>query len=822
MKKLLICTFLIAWMLPVRADGIRTPLPKKCEAFRPDILFTSTSTLTEKNVKALLRSGDYGQNSSRRGSDGQEYWIVYSDRANNPTYVEPGSKTVFKQLGFNDKVRIAQIKDGWALVYTEPKEQETYPRFSSMIEWQGWIPMDHLLLWSVCPTNDKGIYNKAVFCVNLDENTSNGRTGKCFKNPDNMDDYSRTRTDFTYFFVMKEQGDLFLLAHQNTLDGPSYKVLYGWVDKSSFVAWNQRSCLEPNWNPDDVEYFAKNGVKVYIYDDAAMTNKASFITFPTPSGSYKADMYRMAGDVLRYPILDNSTETAWNCSTFSSPGNGAINAGTTRRDASGNPYKRNLEALSNINISIVIDGTRSMERYFPAVKQTIQEIGKFFPDTWHVKVGVLIYRDKYDGKYITEMVNFTNPKNVKLAAWLDNGGEYGIRSSAGDKTMEEALFYGIDAALEGFNFNPEESNLMFVIGDCGDAGDYPEITEESLIAKLAAKNVSLMGFQVRNEASSTAFSFFNNNIISLIQGSLSLKYNNLIQTYGNEDQKKSRVEIMSRLRKIQNKDKKSFASEYIFDNNVQNAEGDLFIGSHKYVQAGAMDVNELREQIESVVAAVKKNVDYQANIFTDAYNGVVEKKADIYFESTSGVITGTELEDIFLKRRVSAEAYNTLKANGLAVSFKGYTPKTDASQHDYYKSVIFISQQELSTMMLRLKPLYEVADREGNDREPYVKAMKALLQGMIPNISDSEMNAKGYDEVMSMVAGLNVATRMFKGRTIAEVASTKAVPANEYLSILKKFKQKYKKLQLIQKQPYPFVREYNGAKYYWIPTDDLP
>ena len=93
---------------------------------------------------------------------------------------------------------------------------------------------------------------------------------------------------------------------------------------------------------------------------------------------------------------------------------------------------------------------------------------------------------------------------------------------------------------------------------------------------------------------------------------------------------------------------------------------------------------------------------------------------------------------------------------------------------------------------------------------------------MIPNISDAEMNAKGYDEVMSMVAGLNVATRSMKGRTIAEVASVKAVPANEYQSITEKFKRQYLKLQRIQKQPYAFVREFNGAKYYWIPTDDLP
>lgn len=792
------------------AAGITTPLPKKCEAFRPDILYTAM--LTEKNVKALVRSGDYGQRTSRRGDEGHEYWIVFSDRANNPTFVAPGSKTVYKRLGFNDKVRIAQIKDGWALVYNEPKEQETYPRFSSMIEWLGWIPMDNLLLWNICPTNDKGIYNKAMLCANLDEDMSNDRSGKCFKNPDNLKDFEPARVDFTYFFVMKEQGDMVLLAHQNTMNGQSFRVLYGWVDKNSFVAWNQRSCLEPNWNPDDVEYFVKNGVKVNIYDDAGMTNKASWITYSSNKGGpYKADMYRMAGDVLRYPILDNNTETAWNCSTFSSPGgNGAINAGTTQRNQPGGTIKHNLDALSNINITFVMDGTRSMEPYFPAVKKTLKEIVKYFPETWKVKVGCLIYRDKADDDYVTEMVPLTSPDNEKLAAWLDRGGEYGIRSSGKDKTMEEALYYGIDRALDAFNFNPEESNLMFVIGDCGDAGDYPEITEETLINKLVERNVSLMGFQVRNDDSSNAYNFFNSNLVSLIKESLTKKYNDMVQ----EDKNlKGFVEVKPTRRK----------NEWEFNNNAKNAEGDLYIGSHKFVQSGAMNVEELRKQIENVVVAVKSNVDHQMGLVTDLQQGVREhRNSNVYFQGNSSEITGPSLDEAWLRRRVGDDTYYALKANNTTVSFRGYTPKTDASKHDYYKSVIFISQQELNTMMTRLAPLFEVANRKGNDREPYVKAMKALLQGMIPNISDAEMNAKGYDEVMSMVAGLNVATRSMKGRTIAEVASVKAVPANEYQSITEKFKRQYLKLQRIQKQPYAFVREFNGAKYYWIPTDDLP
>ena len=814
MKKMLLFSFLLSLGLSAGAADITTKLPQKCEAFRPDILYTSL--LTEKNVKTLLRSGDYGQSKSARGKDGHEFWIVFSDRADNITYVAPKSKTPYKKLGFNDKVRIAQIQDGWALVYTEPMEQETYPRFSSKMEWQGWIPMDHLLLWNTCPANEKGIYNKAMLCVNLDEDLGNENNGKCFKNPDNTKEYESARTDFTYYFVMKEQGKMVLLSHQNSMNGQTYRVLYGWVDRNSFVAWNQRSCLEPNWDPEVYEFFSKNGVKANFYDDSQLSNKSSWVEFNAGSapksknGQPDPYRYRMSGDMLRYPILDQNTDKIWNCSTFSSAGEGgAINKRSNR--ASGQAVvKRNMDALVNINIGFVMDGTQSMAPYFPAVKKTIKEINKFFPETWHVKVGFLIYRDKEDGEYVTEIVPMTSPDNEKLAGWLDKGGNYGIKSGPKDKTMEEALYYGIDKALDGFNFNPEESNLMFVIGDCGDAGDYPEITEESLVKKLAEKSVSLMGFQVRNNVSDPAFGAFTNNMTSLIMKSLQEKYDRLVES---DPVLKGTVEVKAKMKR----------NEYEFFNNAKNEEGDLYIGSYKYIRSGTLDVEELRDQIQNVVMTVKNDVDHKLSVLYDAMNGVSGSSSfgGTAFEGSTE-ITGPQLDRTWLKNRVGEAAAKELMAINATISFKGYSLKQDASAHDYFKTVIFISQQELNTMMQRLAPLYEVAQRKGNDREPYVKAMRALVQGMIPNITDAEINAKGYDEIMAMVSGLNVQTVMQKGRTITEIASTKAVPANEYQSITNKFSRQYRKLQQIQKSPYKFVREFNGAKYYWIPTEDLP
>ena len=807
MKRKTVLALLIALVsAPVFAGAqakITTPLPGKCTAFRPESLYSSI--LFTDVAQKLASSKDFGQASGNKSKD-KEYWIVYSDRADNTTYIAPGSSTPFDALAFNERVRIAKIENGYALVYNEPKEQAIYPAISSQIVWKGWIPMNRLLLWNTCPANRKGIYEKAMLCANIDENLDNGNLGKLFKDPKNTKKFEPLSINFNYYFIMKREGKMVLLATQNTMNGDSYKVLYGWVDENSYVAWNQRSCLEPTWEIESVELFAKNGTKVNIYEDSGMRNKASYITFTRKNNSeYDPYMYRMSGSSLRYPILDNSTNTLWNCSTFSSAGTGgAINAGTTETKKTDTIFKKTLDELSNIRIAIVIDGTKSMEKYFPAVRDAVKEFNTFFQKSDNVQVGVLIYRDMQDGEFVTESFPMTNPGNPELANFLNSGGRYGIKSSPKDRTMEEALYYGIDKALDTFGFKPQHSNMMFVIGDCGNSEDYPEITRESIEKKLVSKNVTLMGFQVRNEGSQ-AFSVFNNNICDLIQESLQDKF----------DQLAKGVVVKAKLKK----------NAYEFTNNATSSlQNTLYVGSHKYVQSGLMDISELRSQLEETVVTVKNTIDYQRSLIVDQERGVMDgTAAENSFRNNEAAVSAPMLDAAWLEKRLGKQTMENFRKNNTTVSFRGYTLKKDkATDREYYKSVIFISQQELNTLMIRLNPLFEVAQKKGNDREPYVKAMKALVQSMVPGITDAEMNAMGYDEVMGLVAGLNASTMTLKGRSIAEVASTQAVNAAEYQAIIAKFKRQYMKLQAIQKRPYKFAREFNGAKYYWIPTEDLP
>lgn len=780
-KALLLSVFILCGISTVFAQ---TTLPDKCEVFCPDVLLSSI-VLKETQATALEKSADYGQKKSPRN---KTFWVAYSDRDDNLTFDAPGSYKKFSSLSLNDKVRIAQIKNGYALVYIEPQVDIAFPMISQNAECKGWISMKNLLLWHSCPANEAGIYNKALLCVNLDKTHGND-LGNIYKNPKNKSKYDQLSADMEFYYVMKREGNLALLSRYHTTDGRSDKVLMGWVADQSYVAWNQRSCIEPSWDRRDVEYFADEGREAKVYSNKQLDTCVFSIRFSSRNEvSRDPHLYRMHPDMLRYPILDDGTSDLYNCSTFGGGGPVVIGGDVKKESALG--YSEEiLREMTNINIGIVIDGTSSMESFYPAVKDAIKKGVKYFDgDKYKIKVGVVIYRDYSDGEYVTETMPLTPPANPKLDMFLDSGGKYGIRSSRSDRTLEEAMYTGINVALDQLKFDAEQSNLLLVVGDCGNDRDDKKVTSDMIIDKLVDKNVHMMAFQVR-KGDEDAFSLFNAQLQTILYKSLQRKYANLNWTGALK--------------------MKETTDGYSLVNDVNS---NLYIGSHNMPVIGQaqMKMDRLSELMQDAIMYCSQSVQHQIDLITAWQHGGFSGGGD----------TGIDMNEEFVKSRLG-DAYEEYKKTNAMASFKGYTPKVDKSGRSYFKPVVFISADELNDLLDRLKPVNEAAVTENNDRAPYVKAMTALAQSMVGG-TDSEISRLGVQEIMSMVAGLNEAAGALKGYTIAEIASPQAVPEWTYLSLVEEFKRKYRALSRLKGAPYKYTRTLNGLKYYWLPVEDLP
>lgn len=798
-------------------------LPKKCMAFRPKKL--GAIILTEKEADAFVKSGSFGQTDAP-GRGQATYWDVYSDRENNTTYASPGVSTKFSSLKFNERVRIAQIQGNYALVYTEPKVGLQYPLISELAECKGWIPMNHLLLWQSCLANDRGIYNKALLCVNLEAKNLSGDLGAGYLSPDRSGKPIPLTTDMNFYFIMKQEKDMALLAIQNRVDGSmSDQVLYCWVPERSFVPWNQRSCLEPTWEREDVEYYAAKHeqVKIFATQSEALSQQGhaiSFIPFEKRTSTrYDRYLYRMAPEHLRFPILDGTNDRAYNMSTFSTLGGQAQGTSTPTNEPTIDKLKEEkLRKMQRINLAVVIDGTSSMEPYYPKVKEALKEACDFFSRNYNLRIGVVIYRDYTDGTGLAEVLPMTSAQHnlERVNAFLDSGGTYGIRSSSSDRTQEEALYNGINTALDKLAFRDGESNIMLIVGDCGNDVKDQRFSSRSLIDKLVQKDIHLMGFQVQNKGVA-AYNNFNSQLLELMRESLKGKYHKL-----NE-----KIRVVAR----QTQSKSTGRTDgYNFEGNI---EGDqLYICNHRFTDAtvngGVMSPEVLQSYMVKAISDFANTIQHQLDLIVKPINSLPVSGGGttskfVGRSSTPGMIN-VDYEFVVKALGGDAKLVQNLDQTNSILNFRGYALRRDASGRNYFKPVIFISAEEFQELLKRLAPVAEAArNSQVKDRTPYIEALKALVKSLAPGMTDAQMAALSNGDIMNMIAGLNESAEALKSYSLNDLSDPQAVSPGEYSRIINDFQKKYENLLRIrQSNSYKFVKKFNGAVYYWIPIEDLP
>ncbi len=786
MKRLLVA-FMLGFGIIISVTAA-PQLPGNCTAGLPNLLLKKT--IKESEVNALIKSGKWGQTNKS-----QKYWTVYSDRSHNITYNSPslnGGKC--DELDFNEQVRIAKIENGYALVYTENQKGAIYPLVSNNAKSRGWIPMEHLLLWSSCPTDEAGIYNKALIVLNIDEaKKGNTDIDKRYQNPITKESPQRLVADMNFYFVMKKADNgLVLLARECKMEGYTYSVLYGWVSPGSFVPWSQRTCIEPNWKPDVAEELKGKRVNVYKNGSRATDIELGRVNKITQNPTTK---YRLEPQLMRYPLLNNTSgnDNQYFVTAFARP-DGTSHVPTVpsgHDNTSAGVINNKIIGMSVINLIVLIDGHQSMENYYQPTQKIIQRAYDYFgKENKKVRAGVVIYRDYTDGQYVTEHLSMRDATDPSIAKFLQSGGDYGVKSSPSDRTLAEALFKGLEVALDTkiMGYSKDNSNLMFVIGDCGnDLADNKCISQEEIVKKCIENRVQISAFQVRNENEQSFFSF-RKQMNAIVR-------ENMKAQYGKGGFKE-------------------LADGYEYDAKVDKNHN-FYIGSTRNAELGhQMDVAKLYDLV--------KNSYMQFDDAIQAQMNVVSSVEDIIRETAeAGVSTNSSIEMKLLEGIFTPAQIAEIKKSNSLMAFQGYTDKKEANQNlEYWQPIVYISSDEFAQLMEKLQPVMSAANT-GN-RKPYVDAMKELTRSMIPDITPKEMDEKDVREIMALVAGLNVKTGSLGGRTLIQIQDENVVKQDEFDGMIADFRNKFLKLKKIRENKYDFSVERNKTTWYWIPVEDLP
>ena len=765
------------------------------------------SLLKESSLNAFLRSPNFTPVNLT-----DKPWVVYSDRDNNQTYMSPAPNSAkCTTLKFNETLRVAYVKNGFALVYVDPIQTKSLQISQEAVS-KGWVPMSNLLLWNSALSNDQGIYYKALLCRSLDSEEQSSKklpTTTCYFAPNKTAKSDEIPSDMNFYFIMKRQGNMVLLAKHSRISdlAASDKMLLGWLEQDTFAPWNQRSCAEPTWKHEDVEYFAEKDVKIKFYENKSLSgNPISDFKFAKKQYERRPRyIYRMKGNDLRYPILDDGNSKIYNLSTFKTFGNDSKNNGMSEADSIQLAvFKRQQQ----INLAIVIDGTKSMEKYYPAVKEAIKHGCNYFnTDKYTLKVGVVIYRDYADGESgLVEVLPLTRVSNIdRINDFLDSGGAYRIRSASGDKTEAEALYYGINTALDRLKFKKGESNMMLIVGDCGNDLADTKISRESLVRKMVEKEMHVMGFQVRNIGEREAYGNFNSQIIWLIRNTLLGNYKAL--TKGKE--------ISINVERVSNSAGHNEGYDYKAETKRQ-----LYLGNYRRalssVNNGEMDPAKLTTHMTSAISTFATTIQDQIDLIAQ------KGKSMIFAVDPNNIDINVDIE--FIKKRLGADYADKLK-NSQVITFKGYTPKKSEDNREFFKPIIFIAESELSMLLKRMEPVYIAAiNRDVKNRKPYFDAMKALVRSLAPGLSEEEMGALRNDEITKMIGGLNEAPASLKTQyRLDDLTNREVIPDDQYERIILDFKYKYDNLRhVFQDTRYQYKRTFGDIIYYWLPIDMLP
>ncbi|RZK61301.1 MAG: hypothetical protein EOO59_05410 [Hymenobacter sp.] len=464
--------------LPLLARLVRQP------ASRPVGLPTPTGHATRANVP----------------------WVVYSDRANNPTYREPNLAVKYKQLPFRQACYVLAEHQGFLrLVQYDPALKigtfyaKRMLKSRKAAKYLGWVPKNRLLLGSQVPTDSAGalpmLYCPALASSRVLLNTDQffyRDSLRLFAQPDLTSQLPQRLKlyDLAYVYKFSESGREALLGRADWFAADSAATsLLGWAATTALQPVGQGWFLEP-----DTVHRTRAAYQLYASPAQAWQGQPDSLARLGPAAKVA-----WASKAARLPVLQNyhradspPVAQLGLLSPLLVPGDSVLSVDgsvITRRQAAWWREKSRI-----YNIVYVLEDSPTMQKFWPEVVSTVQAtVGQVQDSTRQrtVRMGAVLY---HTGS--TPPVTLPLSSNLaRLAGWLSRQRPspvgYGARAY---QTTQK----GLTKAFNLLSNHEGENNLVILVGINGDIRD---VAQAAIIKKsLRAAEARLLCFQVAAEA----------------------------------------------------------------------------------------------------------------------------------------------------------------------------------------------------------------------------------------------------------------------------------------------------------------------------------
>lgn len=747
-------------------------------------------------------------------------WVVYSDRVNNTYYSDFNFTEKLGELDFMEPLYIKEVRGSSVRVSALQRPTST-GGFDMDVD-LGWIDLKFLVLNNKTLINEKGFTKKSMTLVSISE-TFSQREIKSLKETNEYDLYfdpdlkkrKGAENRFVIRYYLKElQGSVLLSTIDNIeRKGGLENKVSGWIQKNKTTEWDTRICLEPSTRPSAVNRYSNREIPLF-------RNKNHLNQFLQKGGDaidnsihprIVLDGKRQHPGQMRMPILNyDDNSDVYEVATFLS-----LNQVDGQRYAITNKALESFKKKQkNFNVIFAVDATNSMDPYLLSVGKSLQRIidnkEGFNDDDINVRFGLIVYRDYPDGDEALVVEPLTNDhQRIKIAIDQTEAKSIAVPRS-------EAVYHGIVEGLKKINPPKDESNIVVLVGDCGNHENDPKgYTIKDVVKTLNDYKANLITFQVANGENIEYMKF---------QSDARRKLRQIGAQRVDDDLQDVKVKLETAKHDLRNT---NYLSVLRGGDDVSHLH---VFGRYTYASEGeTMDPVLLEENIRDATTAYISAVRSKISEYESIQNRGIRKATDFQ---------GKQIDEYSL-RRLCEDLHETdpnieldecieIFSNFGDISLRAYlSMKNYGETLPAFDYVVFLSQTELSQLA---ESYNRLSDQTARYSEKIQKLYEALLDQTLAKTGD--MISSSMEERVKQMTLNQIWQKLFNlpfdgNNVYGSLGSTKL----ESILTLKDNNRKY--LEAFIRNNFDNMRfnpsrfsnhhfDLNGTRFYWIPLDELP
>ena len=739
-------------------------------------------------------------------------WFVWSDRSNNPVFLTSDGNEKIAEAAFGEKfavlgiqgnrLRLAKIDD---IVNGMLQQGKQY---------FGWVDADKLVLWNHCLITDCCKKDKKAMVFNFVDSNNSGSQGLSpnFYNGagSNYESLSQAGTGIArMYFVYKETGDYLLLGRSsNFINTELSDVVDGWIPKRYCSIWSTNLALEINWYPEAVNERENNINNVLVWEnqaDAASLSKEGKWLFR------ENHMYqeRTNGFRNRFLLLEQNITPEGNI--HNQPIKVGLIGDISKMDQDEVDWEKlltltdGLEKTRNINILFVVDASKSMEGYSVSVANAlhkamdiINEKNNASTEQNQFRFGAVLFRDEAEENIVHIFGSHFTGNINELGQWVQT--YMTPQYNRYDIDTPEALYFGINQALETYSPNPNETNYLIVIGDAGDHQN-PEkvrtfINEEQIIDNLVKYNMNMLAYQLHRpvvQSADNPYQDFENQVKRIMLNSAN----------------KSRNQMNIDTSEVINFE--TTGDNFFKLNSQSPVIGAIFIETTNATTTVQQLETYLIDAIERINDQTTKHL----------------KELIKVLEGSSNIGEMPQIIDDLIKSGMGIQDIKIILSGGLnQVYQEGYTLlQPENASYPWFQYVLLIEKSDLHTLKSGLSKLIRCKDYSPPQRRKrLIYAWEEILiicNGNHSNIELRQSTARDLSMCMTCLPGKN----KFLNVKLSDLQDPVVVSDKDINEFIRDFEET---LQIVDKilnmgTEYPSISDPESNEiYFWIPTDIFP